>query len=106
MSSRNAYLRVEERKAAPSVYKSLVAGETVWKEGGEGGVRADAIVDAVREILEGEPMINEVQYVSLDDNRTMEKVEFAGGKDELCLSVAVKCGEVRLIDNIVLGVER
>jgi pantoate--beta-alanine ligase len=99
MSSRNAYLSPEERKAAPAVHRSLRAGRALWRERVRAGpVAAADIRAAVAAELEGEPLIGEVQYVSVDDPETMEPLEEVG--EAGCnVSLAVKCGKVRLIDN-------
>ena len=44
-------------------------------------------------------MVNEVQYVSVDSNINMLPIDSVG-PEGCCLSLALKCGEVRLIDNI------
>ena len=43
--------------------------------------------------------MNEVQYVSVDSNINMLPIDSVG-PEGCCLSLALKCGEVRLIDNI------
>jgi len=96
MSSRNAYLRAEERKAAPVLYRALSAAKTKF----ESGVKnADILKDVVLETLSTEPLVN-AQYVSVADPDTMEELrEISGGA---LLSAAVLIGKTRLIDNIIL----
>ena len=52
-------------------------------------------------ILKEEPLVTEIQYVTVDDRETMRPLETVG-KDGAVISLAVKVGSVRLIDNIVL----
>ncbi|GMH75301.1 hypothetical protein TL16_g06715 [Triparma laevis f. inornata] len=104
MSSRNAYLTVEERSVAPVVFKSLLAGEQVWLDGGR-VANKEQIVAEVERVLKEEPMMTEIEYVSVDSNINMLPIDSVDA-DGCCLSLAVKCGEVRLIDNIVFGVAR
>ncbi|GMH48385.1 hypothetical protein TrVE_jg9380 [Triparma verrucosa] len=104
MSSRNAYLTLEERLIAPVVFKSLLAGEQAWLDNDK-QASAEEIVAEVQKVLNQEPMVNEVQYVSVDSNINMLPIDSVG-PEGCCLSLALKCGEVRLIDNIVFGAIR
>jgi pantoate--beta-alanine ligase len=99
MSSRNAYLNAEERKAAPAVYRSLCAAKDMYKR--DSGVGSSELVDAVERILRGEPLVSEIQYVSVDSQATMQPVEQVG-KEGAIVSLACKLGSVRLIDNVSL----
>ena len=96
MSSRNAYLNEEERRAAPMLYRALSAAKAVF-EAGENS--AGAIRAAVLKTLSMEPLVN-VQYVSVSDPDTIEELfEISGGA---LLSAAVIIGKTRLIDNVLL----
>ena len=98
MSSRNVRLNPEQRRAAPAVYRALWAGQREW-ESGESS--AQAIRQAVRQILARETMLGEVDYVSLAAPETLEELEFA--TSGAMLSVAAYLGQVRLIDNVILA---
>ena len=54
----------------------------------------------VREALEGEPMVEHIDYVSLADANTLAELDQVEGR--AMLLVAVKLGTPRLIDNIIL----
>ena len=54
LSSRNAYLTPEQRRAAPVIYRALSAARQMW-EAGE--TDAERLRGAVREILQGEPLL-------------------------------------------------
>ena len=56
---------------------------------------------AVRNILEGEPLIDGIDYVSVADATTLEELERVDGP--AMVSTAVRMGRTRLIDNVVVG---
>lgn len=96
MSSRNAYLGPEERRAARCLYRSLEKAESLVR----GGEReSERIVAAVRAEIEKEPLAR-VEYVSLCDPRSLDKIERLDG--EALLALAVWFGKARLIDNTIL----
>ena len=144
-SSRNAYLSKEERTAACIIYKSLVGAQTLFDERrrqrhsqqrqmhSDGDDKSSStllpsseIITTVQTILESEPLVSEIQYVSVDDRRTMKPLQDVllvsddGSSDNVSsssssaattkttnhvgaiVSLACKIGSVRLIDNIVL----
>jgi pantoate--beta-alanine ligase len=123
-SSRNAYLSSEERAAASIIYKSLLGAQELFnqhkeqqrQQGSEQhsskatSLSSSDIIAAVRNILETEPLVSEIQYVSVDDRRTMrptKDVAVLGTSPSsssvgAVVSLACKVGSVRLIDNIVL----
>lgn len=97
-SSRNSRLGPAERAAAPVVYRALRTGEELWWGGETGG---GVLKRRVRRTLEAEPLVAEVDYVSVADRETMGELEVA--RAGAMLSTAVWIGGVRLIDNVVLG---
>lgn len=96
LSSRNVYLSAEERKAATVLYGALCAGREVWLSGEHGG---DGLRRAMTEVLEREPLA-QVDYVSAADPETLQ--EIGEGRDAVLLSLAVRIGRTRLIDNFML----
>ena len=96
-SSRNSRLSPAERRAAPFVYRALRAAEDLWLSG---ETRADLLRQRIRRVLEAEPLVKGIDYVSIADDETMEELEVA--VRGAMLSTAVLIGNVRLIDNIVL----
>lgn len=99
MSSRNAYLSQDERKAAAIIYRSLKkASESVES----GIIKTDAIKKLMKELLMSETLISEVQYCSAYDAATLDEIEQIG--KEALLAVAVKIGSTRLIDNMLVTV--
>lgn len=97
LSSRNVYLSPEEREQALSLSRGLRAAEAAWQD----GVRdADSLRRRVLDEIEAQPLAN-VDYVSLADQRTLDELQGAVGAPAL-LSLAVRFGATRLIDNILL----
>lgn len=104
MSSRNAYLSHEEREAAPILYKSLCAAKELFLAKASAGtlpLSSSALSTAVRNVLASEPLVSEIQYVSVDDLDTMQPLTDVIAKGAV-VSVACQVGSVRLIDNIVI----
>lgn len=98
LSSRNVYLSPEEREQALSLSRGLRAAEAAWQD----GVRdADSLRRRVLDEIEAQPLAN-VDYVSLADQRTLDELRGAVGTPAL-LSLAVRFGATRLIDNILLA---
>ena len=97
-SSRNAYLDPDERAAADVIYRALTAAHGLWSFG-ERDVAP--ITDEVRRVLNSEPLVDDVDYVSLADADTMAEIDRL--ERPAMLSVAVHIGGTRLIDNIILG---
>jgi pantoate--beta-alanine ligase len=97
LSSRNVHLSPEERRAAPVLHRSLVAGREAWIAGERDAGRLRAIV---LDVLASEPLAD-VEYVSCADARTL--VELDRIEDPALLSLAVRFGPTRLIDNEWLG---
>ena len=96
VSSRNAYLSAEERAAAPALYRALAAARDRFRAGVHD---RDDLESGCRALLEREPGIDAVDYVAAVDPDTMEPWAGAG---IAMLAAAVRMGEVRLIDNVLL----
>jgi pantoate--beta-alanine ligase len=97
MSSRNAYLDPEQRRAATVLYRALSAAKEAYEAGERDAEKLRAIM---RETLAAEPLAR-MQYVSCANYDTLEELETVSGK--ALLSMAVFVGKTRLIDNMVLG---
>ena len=98
LSSRNAYLTAEQRAAAPVIYRALSRAEDSWRQGAKD---AELLRSTVRAVLEAEPLLEGIDYVSVADAATLQELERVGGP--AMVSVAVRLGRTRLIDNVVLG---
>jgi len=96
MSSRNAYLKPDERMAATKIYRALASAKSM-RESGE--TAADALLNKVRDMLREEQTLR-LEYASLVDPDDLHELKNAVGKS--VLAVAVRVGSTRLIDNIVI----
>lgn len=109
MSSRNAYLSRSERDASPIIYQSLLTAYKLYKDfflqtknEQTASIPSSSLINSVVNTLKSEPMVSQIQYVSIDDAETMlplSNVDQCGA----ILSLACIIGRVRLIDNIVLS---
>jgi len=97
MSSRNSYLNAEERKSALCLKKSLELADRMFRDGER---TASVIREAVESLIKGHAF-TEIEYVSLCDPVTLEKIEMLG--DNNLLALAVRVGNTRLIDNCLLS---
>ncbi len=96
LSSRNALLSPAARAAAPIVHRAL---EAALRRAEAGERSADALRDTMWEVLTSEPLA-EPEYVSvasLDPHHELEELVTLDGP--ALLSMAVRFGEIRLIDN-------
>ena len=97
LSSRNIYLTPEERAQAPALHAGLLAAVEAF----ENGVRdASALRAVVRDRIAAQPLA-EIDYVSLADSETLAELEGLI-KPPALLSLAVRFGAARLIDNVTL----
>jgi pantoate--beta-alanine ligase len=96
MSSRNAYLKPDERRAATILFRALDGARASIMRGERDALRLTA---AMRDALRTEPLA-EPDYVELVDAETLEPVTRLRG---VCLALlAVRIGAVRLIDNLLI----
>jgi pantoate--beta-alanine ligase len=97
MSSRNTYLSPTERESALCLHAALSLAREMWMR----GVRdANAFRSRMRELIEGEAVAS-IDYVSVADPETLEELERIQGP--ALVSMAVRIGKTRLIDNVTLG---
>jgi pantoate--beta-alanine ligase len=97
MSSRNVYLKEEERNSALSLSRSLKLAREMYEKGER---RTSVISKAVREFIEKHPY-TKIEYVKLCDATTLEDVEKI--EEGTVLALAVKVSATRLIDNYLFG---
>ena len=99
LSSRNVHLSPDERAAAPVLRRALLAGRDQWAGGERSG---DAIRVAMAAVLAEEPLADP-EYVSVADGLTLAELETI--ERPALLSLAVRFGTTRLIDNEPLGLD-
>jgi len=97
MSSRNIYLNAEERKAALVLYQALTLAQKLWSQGERD---AQAIHQQMTAIIQKQPLA-EIDYISIADAETLDELDTV--KTPALVSLAVKIGRTRLIDNVVVG---
>jgi pantoate--beta-alanine ligase len=97
LSSRNVHLSPEQRAAAPVLRRALLAGRARWEAGERS---ADALRSVIAAELAQEPLAAP-HYVSVADGATLAELDHVAGP--ALLSLAVRFGETRLIDNEPLG---
>ena len=97
MSSRNTYLNVEERRAATVLYQSLNLAQQMWSQGEKDG---DIIRQAMSRIIRQQSLAT-IDYVSIANTETLEELDRI--MTPALVSLAVRIGRTRLIDNVVLG---
>ena len=97
LSSRNVHLSPAERAAAPVLRAALLDARERWVRGERS---AERLRDAMRERLTVEPLAD-VEYVSVADGTTLQELDVVDRP--ALLSLAVRFGSTRLIDNEPLG---
>ncbi len=100
MSSRNAYLTPQQRKEAVVLSRSLKLAEQRVAEG------ARECREIIREMADliTKNSTGEIDYVSFADNRTLKELDRVDDGKEILVSMAVRFGSTRLIDNTVINV--
>ena len=96
MSSRNVYLTTEMRQQAPVLHESLLLAEKL-RQGGERD--AATIKQKMTELIGRQPLAK-IDYISIADTETLEELEMINGP--AIISMVVKFGSTRLLDNTIL----
>lgn len=97
MSSRNVYLKPEERQAAASLYRALICARQLAKNG-ERDVAA--LGRAMQDIISAEPLVT-VQYITIVEPQTLAPLHTLNGPARVL--IAARVGETRLIDNLEIS---
>jgi pantoate--beta-alanine ligase len=97
LSSRNAYLGVEDRARARVLSRALLAAHQAWCEG---ETRGQAIEQRMRQELKTTPDVS-VDYIAIVEPQTLTPVSVVNA--ETVVAIAGRVGGTRLIDNIVLA---
>jgi pantoate--beta-alanine ligase len=98
MSSRNSYLNPEERKAAAVLFKTLKHGEKLILT--EDFDSVDDVREEMEKLIRSEPLagIDYIDIVNLKDLGSVQKITLPAA-----ILLAVKIGNTRLIDNIIVN---
>lgn len=101
MSSRNTYLDPVQRAASTVIYRCLKEASGLVKSG---IINVDHVKRVMQEKILSEPAVTAIDYAGVYDPETLdEPFEI---KENAVLAVAVKLGETRLIDNILVAVKK
>jgi pantoate--beta-alanine ligase len=92
-SSRNVHLSRDERTAAPVLRRALLAARQAWERGERS---ADELRAVMSDELSSEPLA-QPEYVSVADASTLDELQRVDVA--ALLSLAVRIGTTRLIDN-------
>jgi len=96
MSSRNSYLNAEERKQAVVLYQALTLAQRLYADGEKD---AKAILKQMTALIRKQPLAD-IEYISIADAETLDELDRV--KPPALISMAVRLGKTRLIDNVVL----
>jgi len=99
MSSRNAYLNAQDRKAATVLHRGLLAAQKALNAGTRD---ARSLQSAMRQVLDQEPR-GKVDYAEIVDAQTFQPVALVNQKAYALL--AVKFGSTRLLDNMFIELD-
>lgn len=97
MSSRNAYLKPEERRAAAVLYRALHAAQIAIAKGERDVLRLQT---GIRKVLDSEPLAT-IDYAEIVDADTFEPVTQL--RRNCFALLAVFIGSIRLIDNLAIS---
>jgi pantoate--beta-alanine ligase len=97
MSSRNAYLTHEQREVASVLYRALQKAGEAYEQGER---QPDTLCQIALELLQSEPLA-QIEYVSANDAKTLAAL-YEATEEPILLSMVVKFGKTRLLDNIIL----
>ena len=97
MSSRNELLTIEERKNAAVIFQTLFEAKKLSAQ-----KSVKELVDWITKTINKNPYLT-VEYVEIVDDRWLQPVKNWDEKTGKVGCVAVFCGKIRLIDNVVFN---
>lgn len=100
LSSRNSYLSTEERRQAPVLFQSLKLAEQRVREGIRESVR---IINEMSEFITHRSA-GIIDYISIADSDTLEELSVLEDQRSVLISLAVRFGKTRLIDNHIVKI--
>ena len=100
MSSRNTYLTPEQRTAAPVLYRALSRAAQAYAAGERS---AEILRHAMLGELASEPLA-QVEYASAAHPQNLRELDVVD-RGGVLLSLAVRIGKTRMIDNILLAAD-
>ena len=103
MSSRNVYLSKEQRADAPVLYRALNYAKRKIDDGYNRDI--DFLSHQMYKLIKSRPAVTKIDYIAFNNNRTLEPIKslkILKKNTEILISLAVRFGKIRLIDNIVI----
>ena len=97
MSSRNVYLKDNERSSGLSLIASLRLAQKLYAQGERSAAK---IISEARQLIQNAPY-TDIDYIKICDTETMKDIEII--KKNALIALAVKVSQTRLIDNHVFG---
>lgn len=104
MSSRNVYLTEHQRKDAPYLYKTLQYAKRKIEDE-KYNRDLNFLEHQMYKLIKSRPAVTKIDYIAFNDNETLKPVKSIKEikkNRELLISLAVRIGSVRLIDNILI----
>jgi pantoate--beta-alanine ligase len=101
LSSRNRYLTEKQKTEASSIYKALRNGEKLILEGER---NAGVIIQDISGFISNNITNSKIDYVSAADPDTLVDIDIVN--DGVLLAAAVYIGTTRLIDNILVKINK
>ena len=99
MSSRNVYLKGEQREQALVLSRSLQTARTMIADGARD---PEKVKENMLQIISHSPLAR-VEYIEIAKARDLSAMETLAG--EIIIALAVKIGNTRLIDNVIMEVD-
>ena len=96
MSSRNVYLKSDDRRAATVLHRSL---DATRREIAKGARATGSLLDVLRATVASEPPAK-LDYAEIVDADSFEPVDFLRG--DCLILIAARIGSTRLIDNMLV----
>jgi len=97
MSSRNVYLKDNERPSALSLIASLSLAQKLYDQGERSAAK---IISEARQLIQNAPY-TDIDYIKICDTETMKDIEKI--EKNALIALAVKVSQTRIIDNHVFG---
>ena len=100
MSSRNSYLDSRQKAEAAEISDALNEAKNLILSGK--AINSSEIIEYISRYISTQAPLGNIQYIAVTDNNELEDItEFSGYYGEILISLAVKFGDTRLIDNIL-----
>ena len=103
MSSRNVYLGEEQRVDAGVLFKALSYAKRKIGEGYNRDI--DFLSHQMYKLIKSRPSVTKIDYIAFNDYETLEPVKSLKNlrkNQKMLVSLAIRFGNIRLIDNIVI----